>query len=87
MVVESWGIIRDSPADKAKLIDTWRAKLGRKPAAPTLADGKITDGPADPHLGRAVFQKTCAQCHKLFAEGGAVGPEITVPIGLILPMC
>jgi putative heme-binding domain-containing protein len=28
-------------------------------------------------LGRAVYQKTCAQCHKLFGVGGTVGPELT----------
>jgi putative heme-binding domain-containing protein len=28
-------------------------------------------------LGRAVFAKTCAQCHKLFGVGGDVGPELT----------
>ncbi len=32
---------------------------------------------ADPSRGRALFQQTCAQCHKLFGEGGAVGPELT----------
>ncbi len=28
-------------------------------------------------LGRAVFAKTCAQCHVLFGTGGNVGPELT----------
>ncbi len=28
-------------------------------------------------LGRAVFAKTCAQCHNLFGTGGNVGPELT----------
>jgi putative heme-binding domain-containing protein len=28
-------------------------------------------------LGRAVFAKTCAQCHTLFGTGGNVGPDIT----------
>lgn len=32
---------------------------------------------ADPAHGRLLFSKTCAQCHVLFAEGGAVGPELT----------
>ncbi|HET6572396.1 MAG TPA: PVC-type heme-binding CxxCH protein [Fimbriiglobus sp.] len=32
---------------------------------------------ADLSHGRAVFTKHCASCHKLFGEGGDVGPELT----------
>lgn len=32
---------------------------------------------ADASRGRAVFQKTCAACHMLYGEGGAVGPDLT----------
>ncbi len=31
----------------------------------------------DAWLGRAVFAKTCAQCHTLFGAGGKIGPELT----------
>src|SRR5947208_7931863 len=34
-------------------------------------------GMPDPLLGRAVFGKTCQQCHTLFGVGGKVGPDIT----------
>jgi putative heme-binding domain-containing protein len=27
--------------------------------------------------GRAVFQLTCGPCHKLYGEGGTIGPDIT----------
>ncbi len=27
--------------------------------------------------GKALFAKTCGQCHQLFGEGGNVGPELT----------
>ena len=27
--------------------------------------------------GRRVFQDTCAQCHRLFDEGGRIGPDLT----------
>jgi putative heme-binding domain-containing protein len=27
--------------------------------------------------GRGVFQRTCAPCHKMFGDGGALGPELT----------
>ncbi|MFV2070748.1 MAG: family 16 glycoside hydrolase, partial [Pirellulales bacterium] len=32
---------------------------------------------SDPMLGRALFAKTCQQCHTLFGTGGRVGPELT----------
>ncbi len=32
---------------------------------------------ADVKNGRAVFDRTCASCHKLFGEGGEIGPELT----------
>jgi putative membrane-bound dehydrogenase-like protein len=27
--------------------------------------------------GKAVFERTCASCHKLYGEGGSIGPDIT----------
>lgn len=62
---ELWGQVRESPEEKKKLIEQYRgliAASGQKP---------------DATLGRAVFVKTCAQCHKLFDAGGNVGPELT----------
>ena len=32
---------------------------------------------ADRARGRAVFARTCAACHKLFDEGGSLGPNLT----------
>ena len=34
-------------------------------------------GEGDLSRGRLVFQRTCAQCHKLFDAGGDVGPDLT----------
>lgn len=31
----------------------------------------------DASAGRAVFGKACAPCHKLFGEGGEIGPDLT----------
>jgi putative membrane-bound dehydrogenase-like protein len=31
----------------------------------------------DPIAGREVFSNTCGSCHKLFDEGGSVGPDLT----------
>ncbi len=33
--------------------------------------------PADLELGRAMFAKTCQQCHTLFGTGAKIGPELT----------
>jgi putative heme-binding domain-containing protein len=65
-VKQVWGEVRDTSADVAKRIEHYRLLLTRKPKqAPDLA------------LGRAMFVKTCQQCHTLFGVGGKVGPEIT----------
>ena len=32
---------------------------------------------ANPQNGRAVFQRTCGSCHRLYGEGGTIGPDIT----------
>ena len=34
-------------------------------------------GSADASAGRAVFNRTCAACHKLYGHGGSVGPDIS----------
>jgi putative membrane-bound dehydrogenase-like protein len=65
-VADLWGTVRDTPADRAKLIKEWRAKLS--------TPAKV---PPDLSLGRAVFAKTCQQCHTLYTVGGKVGPDIT----------
>jgi putative heme-binding domain-containing protein len=37
----------------------------------------IRSTPGDPVAGRAVFNRLCAQCHKIHGEGQDVGPDIT----------
>jgi putative membrane-bound dehydrogenase-like protein len=63
---EVWGAARETTADKAKLIAETKQMLST-PARQ----------PIDVALGRAVFAKTCQQCHTLFGAGGKVGPELT----------
>jgi putative membrane-bound dehydrogenase-like protein len=62
---EVWGIVRTTPADRIKLIADWKKKLTAPAPAPDLM------------LGRAMFAKTCQQCHTLYGVGGKVGPDIT----------
>ncbi len=38
----------------------------------------VRAGAGDPYNGRTLFQNTCAGCHRLFGQGGQVGPDLTV---------
>ncbi len=63
---EVWGVVRDSPAERVKAIADIKKMLTTPPkTTPDLAQG------------RAIFTKTCAQCHTLFGVGGKVGPDLT----------
>jgi putative membrane-bound dehydrogenase-like protein len=65
-IQQVWGEVRDTGQEIAARIEKYRSMLKGKPKeAPNLA------------LGRAVFAKTCQQCHVLFGVGGNVGPELT----------
>jgi putative membrane-bound dehydrogenase-like protein len=65
-LTEVWGVVQDTPADAAQRIAEYTKMLGKKPAQePDVA------------LGRAMFAKTCQQCHKLFGAGNQIGPELT----------
>jgi putative membrane-bound dehydrogenase-like protein len=61
-----WGSVR--PAAQEKVAQTKKFK--------TLLTADYLKN-ADRSQGRAVFVKHCASCHKLFGEGGDVGPELT----------
>jgi putative membrane-bound dehydrogenase-like protein len=61
-----WGVVRESPQEKAKLIARYKKLLASRPP-------EANDLPA----GRAVFARTCAQCHTLFDAGARIGPELT----------
>jgi putative heme-binding domain-containing protein len=61
-----WGVARETTADRANAIARYKALLTSKPVRPS-----------DPALGRAVFARTCQQCHTLFGVGGNVGPDLT----------
>lgn len=61
-----WGTVRTTPADRLAQIAAAKKMLVKK-----------TNLNPDLNLGRALYQKTCAQCHQLFGTGGKVGPDIT----------
>ena len=37
----------------------------------------LAANPGDPRAGQAVFEKSCAQCHKIYGAGHDVGPDLT----------
>ncbi len=61
-----WGASRPTSGEKAQLSAKYKALLGSSTARK-----------ADASRGRAVFNRSCVQCHKLFDQGGDVGPELT----------
>jgi putative membrane-bound dehydrogenase-like protein len=63
---ELWGELRTTPAEKTRQIADYKRRL------PLEAIER-----ADRSAGRAVYQKTCANCHRIFDSGGAIGPDIT----------
>jgi putative membrane-bound dehydrogenase-like protein len=62
----TWGTLRPMAGDKTRLIAKYKGMLA-------AADFP----PADPDRGRALFGRICAQCHRLFGQGGDVGPDLT----------
>ena len=61
-----WGEARETSADKLKLV----AELKARHTPESLAK-------ADLGKGRALYAGVCGQCHKLYGEGGALGPDLT----------
>jgi putative membrane-bound dehydrogenase-like protein len=66
LLTEAWGEIRDTPEAKKAEFAKWEGLL--KPEV--LAK-------ADPAKGRMIFTAACSACHKLYGQGGAIGPELT----------
>ena len=61
-----FGSVRATSQQRAKLIAAYKREL--TPAR--LAQANLAQG-------RAIFQKQCANCHRLFEVGGTIGPDIT----------
>ena len=55
-----------------------RARDTGKPTADVRRlNNDLRRGTGDSAAGRVIFTKHCATCHRLFGEGGAVGPDLT----------
>jgi putative heme-binding domain-containing protein len=61
-----WGPVRVASADKAAEVAKFKGMFNNEVMSH-----------ANPVNGRAVFNRTCAQCHTLFDSGGQVGPDLT----------
>ena len=63
---ELWGAVQTTPNEKRLLIAQYRGKLtGEHLAAANLV------------AGRELFHKICGNCHKMFGDGKAIGPDLT----------
>ncbi len=61
-----WGEVRDTPEALKTEIADWKKLLTPEVIAQ-----------ADPAKGKTTFAALCGACHKLYGEGGAIGPELT----------
>jgi putative membrane-bound dehydrogenase-like protein len=65
-LVEVWGELRESAADKKELIEKVKKQL--TPA--TLAKANLSQG-------RMLFTAVCGACHTMYGQGGKIGPDLT----------
>jgi putative membrane-bound dehydrogenase-like protein len=65
-LIEVWGELRDSAADKKALVEKLKGDL--KPEA--LATANLGNG-------RALYAAVCGACHTMYGEGGKIGPDLT----------
>jgi putative membrane-bound dehydrogenase-like protein len=84
---------RDVPVDVARqlqrvvgvgFVDVWGRPIGDELTANEIAfeeyrelltESAIEQG--DVHRGRVIFQQVCGACHKMYDEGGEIGPDLT----------
>ncbi|MEM8487783.1 MAG: PVC-type heme-binding CxxCH protein [Bacteroidota bacterium] len=64
--VEIWGPIDSMSDDKSAAYERYTA---------LLTDNAVAA--ADASAGRAVFEQSCGTCHKMYGDGGDIGPELT----------
>jgi putative heme-binding domain-containing protein len=37
----------------------------------------VREGAGDPYQGKKIYKATCSACHRLFGQGGELGPDLT----------
>ena len=63
---DAWGDLRETTADKAKLIQDLKGRL----PPDELAKAGLSHG-------RQLYQSLCANCHTLYGDGAKIGPDLT----------
>jgi putative heme-binding domain-containing protein len=61
-----WGEIKPASQHKKELTEKFRLQL----TDDVIAKANVKNG-------HALFTKTCGNCHKLYGQGGVIGPELT----------
>jgi putative membrane-bound dehydrogenase-like protein len=61
-----WGELRETPAERKALMAELREQL-----TPDVRED------ADLSAGRVLFNKSCANCHRLYGAGKPIGPDLT----------
>jgi putative membrane-bound dehydrogenase-like protein len=61
-----WGELRDTPEAKKAELAGWMAKL---------TEARLASG--DAVNGKTLFTSVCGACHRLYGEGGQLGPDLT----------
>ncbi|MFO1482905.1 MAG: PVC-type heme-binding CxxCH protein [Verrucomicrobiaceae bacterium] len=65
-LVDAWGELRESAADKKELIEKTKARL----TPDVLAKANLSSG-------RMLFTAVCGSCHMMYGQGGKIGPDLT----------
>ena len=65
-LVDAWGELRESTADKKQLID----KIKKQLTPEALAKANLSQG-------RMLFTAVCSACHVMYGQGGKIGPDLT----------
>jgi putative heme-binding domain-containing protein len=65
-LVDAWGELRESAADKKQLIEKLKGEL--KPEV--LKQANLSNG-------RVLFTAVCGACHVMYGQGGKIGPDLT----------
>lgn len=74
-VTAAWGHVRESPGEKRGRIDELRSLLSAD--VERSRDDPDTGGTADLAHGRRLYREHCGNCHRLYGEGGSIGPDLT----------